>query len=315
MSGNRQPLRPEPDGCGLAGADAVDAADLIRAAWGGVIDLAGTLPLAAPSRLDGWTVRDVLVHLGSWEEHQPFVHLIDDARHNRVHEVDDVDARNDLLTAAHHDAPAAEIVAALAAARDTALDFLDSGDAGTVGRAQSESRLGTLPVTTILLSDCFELAVHALDIAEPGEVPPGLLDAGLAALVDLAGALSARRGLTITVAVVTPDSCWATGAADGAWVTVPLQPGTLARELGWPAIEGCAGDVLDAAAGRRLGAQLVLTRRLRMFDLPGLLRLTAALEAVPGLPGGSALQAAVRTLRQTGRMVGRLGLTIRRSRG
>lgn len=41
-------------------------------------------------------------------------------------------------------------------------------------------------------------------------------------------------------------------------------------------------------------------------DLPGLIRLSSALEAVPGLPGGSALRAGAQALGQTGLLVGRV---------
>ncbi len=312
MSGTRPPLAPEADERGLAGGDPAQVAELVSVAWTAGAQLAARLPLDAPSRLDGWTVRDVLVHLGSWEEHRTFATLFDDARHDRVHEVDDVDARNAHVVAAHHDASAAEIVAALEAARDRALEFFAAPDARSIGRAWTDSGVGPLPVGAVVLGSAFELAVHALDITSPDDVPPGLLDAGVAALVDLAGALAARRGLRATVAVVTPIGCWVTGAAGGAWSTMALPPGTLARDLGWPAVEGRAHDVLDAAAGRRLGAQLVATRSLRLYDLGGLLRLTSALDAVPGLPGGSALHAAAQALAQTGRMLSRLGGALRR---
>lgn len=306
MPPHRPPLRPDLDGCGLSGGDPAEVAALVATAWNGMIELAGMSQLTGPSRLEGRSVREVLVPLGSWEEHQPFAALIEDARQGRVHELDDPGARDTLLTAAHHDAPVGEIVAALEAARDQALDFLTGEDAEVVGSRLTEAAPGQLPVTAVILGSAFELAVGALDITGPEEVPADVLDAGVAALTDLVGALSARRGLTTTVAVVTPQGGWATGTQEGSWATMPLQPGTRARDLGWPAVEGRAHDILDAAAGRRLGAQLVLTRRLRPFDLPGLIRLSSALEAVPGLPGGSALRTGAQTLGQTGRLVGRV---------
>jgi hypothetical protein len=55
----------------------------------------------------------------------------------------------------------------------------------------------------------------------------------------------------------------------------------------------------------------VLTRRLRLTDVPGLLTLLPALETVPGIPGGAALRAAARTLARTGWLVGRVSATIR----
>ncbi|HET9658337.1 MAG TPA: maleylpyruvate isomerase N-terminal domain-containing protein [Kineosporiaceae bacterium] len=310
MSGTSPSLRPEPLSRGLASGDPEDLAELFAGAWDAMIDLAGRIYPDQPSRLDGWTVRDVLIHLGSWEEHRIFARLLDDARHGRVHELDDADARNDLVVAAHHDASAEEILAALADARDRGLDFLCSPEAHTLGREWTETALGQLPVAGVLAASTFELAVHALDIAEPEQIPVALLDAGVAALVDLVGALAARRGLRTMVAVVTPSGSWGTSTEPNSWMTVPLAP-VQARELRWPAVEGCAQDILDAAAGRQLAAQLLLTRRFRLHDLPALLRLTPALEEVTGLPGGPALRAAARTLGQTAQLIGRLGNAVR----
>ncbi len=318
MSGTRPPLRPEPDARGLTSADPDDLADLFGAAWDGMADLASRVPADQPSRLDGWRVRDVLVRLGSWEEHPSFASLLDDARHGRVHELDDTRARNALVIAAHHDATGDEIQQALLAARDRGLAFLRSPEVTTIGREWTDSPLGQLPVTGVLLASAFELAVHALDIAEPGDVPPGLLDAGVAALVDLTGALAARRGLRATVGVVTPLGTWATGAepapsrAEPApWTTVALPMVRGARELGWPAVEGYAHDVLDAAAGRQSATTLLIGRRLRLHDITALLRLSPALDEVAGLPGGPALRAATRTLGQTAELVGRIGDVVR----
>jgi uncharacterized protein (TIGR03083 family) len=311
VSALRPFLRPEPQSRGLASADAADLQELFAGAWNAMIDLAAGVPAEQPSRLAGWSARDVLVHLGSWDEHRTFASLLDDARHGRVHEPDDTDARNALVIAAHHDATSDDIDQALRAARDRGLDFLASGELATIGHDWTDSALGQLPVAGVVMASTFELAVHALDIAEPGQVPAALLEAGVAALVDLIGALAARRGLEITVAVVTPIGSWATGCLPGSWTTVALPCSTRSRELGWPAVEGTAPDVLDAAAGRQLAAQLLVTRRLRLHDVPALLRLAGALDEVTGIPGGPALRAARRTLTQTAQLIGRLGGAVR----
>lgn len=304
-------LRPEPGSRGLASAEPDELRELFAGAWDAMIELAGQVPLDQASRLAGWTAHDVLVHLGSWEEHPTFASLLDDARHGRMHEPDDGDARNALLVAAHHDADRDDIRQALRAARDRGLEFLGSAELSTIGTDWTRSSLGPLPVTGVVMAVAFELAVHALDVTEPGQVPPPLLDAGLAALVDLAGALAARRGLDVTVAVITPTGSWATGAEPGSWTTAALPQGRRARDLGWPAVEGTAHDVLDAAAGRELAAQLLVTRRLRLYDLPALLRLSVALDEVTGLPGGPALRATARALGQTAQLIGRLGGVVR----
>jgi uncharacterized protein (TIGR03083 family) len=296
---------------GLASADPDDLVMLFTDAWDALIDLAARVPLDRPSRLEGWSTRDVLVHLGSWEEHRTFATLLDDARHGRVHEPDDADARNTLVIAAHHDASGDEIGQALQAARDRGRSFLSSGELITIGQQWTDSALGQLPVAGLVMASAFELAVHALDITDPGEVPAPLLDAGLAALVDLAGALAARRGLEITVAVITPAGGWVTDCEPGAWSTGALPGTSRARDLRWPAVEGQAHDILDAAAGRQLAAQLLVTRRLRLHDVPALLRLSSALDEVPGIPAGSALRATARALGQTAQLIGRLGNAVR----
>jgi uncharacterized protein (TIGR03083 family) len=302
-------LTPQPGERGLASADPAEVSALLHGGWTALLDLAETVDLDAPTRLEGWTARDVLVHLGSWGGSTPLDQRVDDARTGRVRSEDDVDARNAALVAEHHDASRAEVLAALRAAQDRAADFLAGPDADEVGLRWVGSVVGELPVTGLLVAQAYELAVHALDLSPAGgaDVPDALLDAGLGALVDVTGALAARRGLEVSFAVLTPAGRWAVGAAQGSWTTVRLEAEVPARLLSWPTVEGSAADVLDASAGRALAAQLLLTRRLRLHDVPGLLRLLPALEAAPGLPGGSAVQATLRALGQTGRLIGRVG--------
>lgn len=302
-------LRPEPGERGLASTEPAEVAALLAGAWEAVLEVAGRVDLEAPTRLPGWNARDLLVHLGSWDPSTPLQERADDARTGRVRSEDDVDARNAMLVAAHHDASLEEITGALAVARDRALSFLGSPDAEVVGRRWVGSMVGQLPMTGVLAAQAYELAVHAIDLRPAGldEVPPALLDAGTGALVDVTGALAARHGVAETFAVVTSSGCWATGTADGAWTTVRLDAGVRASALGWPAVAGSAEDVLDAAAGRALAVQLLATRRLRVHDVPGLLRLLPALGSVPGFPSGAAVRATLRALSQTGRMAGRLG--------
>lgn len=310
----RPTLRPEPGAQGLASLPGKDVAELVGPAWHAMADLARRLPLDEPSRLPGWTVRDVLVHVGAWEEHPVFTALLADIRAGRVHEQDDVDARNAHLVAAHHDADAEEIAAALELAGDRAVEFLTGPDVETVGRELTDSPVGLLPVTAVVAASAYELAVHALDVTEPDDVPAALLDAGIGALVDTAAALAARSRVETRFVVCTPLGAWASGSADGDWTTTRLED-VHARDLGWPTVEGTAADVLDAAAGRRPPLPLVLARRLRLYDVPGLLTLLPALESVPGLPGGVALRAAARTLAGTGRVMGRFGGLVRRTPG
>jgi uncharacterized protein (TIGR03083 family) len=310
VSGSPPPLRPEAASRGLASADPDDVAALVTAAWDGVAALAGRLDLDRPSRLPGWTVRDVLVHLGSWPEHTRFDGLVEDVRHGRVSEPDDVDARNALVVAAHRDADAAEVAGALHRARDRAVGFLTGPDVESLGRREADSPIGPMPLTCVVAAAAYELAVHALDVAPPADVPAGVLDAGIGALVDTTGALACRSEVRATFALLTPQGGWAGAAADGGWTTMRLEEGTPVADVGWPALHGEAADVLDASAGRRPVVQLLLGRRLRLHDVPGLMALLPALESVPGLPGGAALRAAARMLGRTGQVMGRLGAVL-----
>lgn len=310
MSGDSLPMRPEPPPCGLASVHPADVAEIVTSAWDGVAELARRADLDAPSRLARWTVRDVLVHLGSWPEHSRFDRLIDDVRSGRMPDRDDVDARNALVVAAHSDADPDDIVAALAKARDRALAFLNSAEAEHLGREPAESPVGPIPLTCVIAASAYELAVHALDVAGADDIPAGVLLAGIGALVDTTGALAARAGLDTRFAVVTPGGGWAARSQHEGWTTIRLDRGPVG-ELGWPSLQGEAADILDASAGRRPALQLVVTRRLRLTDVPGMLTLLPALETVPGLPGGTALRAAARTLARAGWLVGRVEATLR----
>lgn len=278
------------------------------AAWSAVVDVAARVDLDAPTRLPGWSARDVLVHLGSWGAGGTVAERVAAHAGGVPGAPADVEARNALLVAAHHDAPRREVVAALERGRDRAAAFLLGPQAEDLGRRWVQSPVGDLPATGVLVGQAYELAVHALDLAPAGvvaaDLPDALLDAGVAALVDVTGALAARAGVSTTFAVLTPIGRWASGAVEGAWTTVRLGAGPAPA---WPSVAGTAADVLDASAGRVIAVQLVLTRRLRLHRAPGLVALLPALQAAPGLPGGTAAQATLRTLAQTGRLVGRWG--------
>ena len=308
MTATTQRLVPQAGERGLASAVPAQVAALLDDAWAGLLHVAADVDLDAPSRLKGWTARDVLVHLGTWDERSEVAERLDEARTSQVVSEDDRDARNAALVAEHHDASREEVLDALTAARARTADLLARPDADVVGRRWVGSLVGDLPLTGLLVAQAYELAVHALDLAPAGagRPSPALLDAGVGALVDVTGGLAARQGLTAGFCVVTPGGSWAAGTVEDAWTTVRLGGDVLARDLPWPALEGAAEDVLDASAGRALAAQLVLTRRLRLHDVPGLLRLLPALEAAPGLPGGSAARAALQAARQTGGLAGRV---------
>lgn len=289
-------LRPEPGERGLASHDLAGTAGHIAAAWDAFLVVAEETELDAPSRLPGWSGRDVLVHLGSWPE-QPALPAVLEGRA-------DQDARNARLTAAHRSAGRDEVLAALEANRDAVAAFLATPDASAAGLRPTGSVLGPLPVLTLLSAAAYELAVHALDLEPCGAPHPGedLLQAGVAALVDVTGGLAARTGIAAVATIRTPGGTWSFASDDsGDWRTSQQHPDAPAVKA---TIEGAADVLLDASAGRRAVPALLLRGELRTPDVPGLLALAPLVEAVPGLPGGASLGTAARHLSGVGRLPG-----------
>jgi hypothetical protein len=133
-------------------------------------------------------------------------------------------------------------------------------------------------------------------------VPPAVLSAGLAALADVTGALAASLGIAGGATLLTPDGGWRFAADDEGWTVVPVPPGP-ARGT---AVEAPADLLLEAASGRVNPVPALARRRLRVHELPGLLRLAPIVQAAPGIPGGPILALAARTLGGGAGLVGRL---------
>jgi len=304
------PGLPAEGECGLASWEPADLAALVIPAWDDFLDLAADVDPDAPSRVSGWTARDVCAHLGSWPGSRSLERLRAEAARDDLDLGDlrggtfDQEAHNDALLAAQSGATRANILAALAESRGEVAAFLGSDQAVELGRRQVRSSLGPLPLSTLVGAAAYELAVHALDLAPAGarEPAPALLAAGLASLVDTTGALAARCGLTATAACVAPAGGWAFVARPGAWTTLELPQ----VPDGWAAVEGAAEDLLDASAGRRAIPLMMARRDLRLHHVSGLLALAPIVEAVPGLPGGPAMAAAVRNMRVLARVLRRV---------
>lgn len=282
--------------CGVAEHPVDELGAAVVAAWDAFLDVvrAPATDLERLSRLPGWSGKDVVNHLALWPEHGVVDGVLASARAGGGGPEPDADASNDVVVAAHRDASVAEAVAALAAARDRVAAFFSSPDELALGRALAMSTVGPLPVLNLLHAATFELAVHALDLAPCGAPPPSqpLLDRGLAALLDVTGALAATSDVAMTLGAMAPQGGWAfTSDADG-WTTQRLPAGRL-EGVG---VRGSTVDLLEAAAGRANLAQLVLTRRLVVQQLPQWMRLAPLLDDVPGLPGGAALKGAVGSL-------------------
>lgn len=275
---------------GLAEADPAELGSQVLAAWDDFLEVARSADLSRPSRLPGWSGRATCVHLGAWEDSRVLDALVASARAGDLADATDPDAQNDVLVQAHREASDAEVLDALQSARDRIARFF-AEEAQEVGRLLSRSAVGPLPVLSLVHAGTYELAVHALDLAPCGARPPSpqLLDRGLASLLDVTGALSARAGVDIALTAMTPTGGWRyTSDAEG-WRTEPVAAG----DVDGVGVRGSAVDLLDASAGRAGLPQLLLTRRLHVQQLPQWMRLAPLLDDVPGLPGGAALKAGV----------------------
>jgi uncharacterized protein (TIGR03083 family) len=291
---------------GLAGGDLDQLARHVLAAWDDFLDVvrAPATDLTQPSRLPGWTGRDVCIHLGSWPDHRVIESLLASAAEGAESGHHDADASNARLVAAHRGATTDEVVASLVAARTEVADFFGSADADRLGRASCTSPLGPLPVLTVLHAACYELAVHALDLAPCRAPAPSarLLDRGLAALIDVTGALASRSGVDIALTAQTPEGGWRFVSDAAGWQTTQVAAG----RFDGTGVRGTAADLLDTSAGRVHLGQLLVTRRLHVQQLPSFMRLAPLLHEVPGLPGGAALRAALAGLGGVTKVLGRL---------
>lgn len=304
------PVAPSADERGLASWAAGDVADLVLPAWDEFLEIAGAVDLDAPTRVRGWTARQVCVHLGSWPGSRTLERMRAEAERGDVDPDDprggtfDQQSHNEAVLDARAGAPRADVLAALADSRAEVAEYLAGDEPATLGRRPVRSVLGPLPLTTLVAAAAYELAVHGLDLTTAGgrRPSPGLLSAGLASLVDTTGALAARCGLTSTAACLSPEGGWAFAARQGAWTTLELPE----VPPGWPAVEGSAADLLDASAGRRSVPPMLALRELRLHHVGGLLALAPIVEAVPGLPGGAAMQVALRNVRGVNRLLRRL---------
>ena len=293
---------------GIASWAPADLAAVLLPAWDAFSELAAQVDLDAPTRVTGWTARDFCVHLGSWPDSPSLQRLLDEAERGDVTRTAaktfDQDAHNETVIATHRAATRDEVLDALRQARENAADYLRSGIADRLGSATVRSVLGPLPLTAVVSAASFELAVHALDLAPAGAPPPPphLLRAGLSALVDVTGGLAARCDIAAAVGTLAPEGGWAVTVRGDDWRTTPLS----AALPHLAAVEGDAAILLDASAGRRSVPGLLARRELRLHHLGGLLALAPIVEAVPGLPGASALGGAARHLLGATRVLRRI---------
>jgi Mycothiol maleylpyruvate isomerase N-terminal domain len=296
-------------------------------AWDDFLRVADGVDMAAKSRLPGWRAHEICVHLGAWPEHQPVNGVLAAAREvlrgvpaGLPPDPDDV---NSSVITRHRNASRDDVMSALHLARKQAADYLDGDEPHELDLVPVVSTVGPLPTLTILHAQIYELAVHGLDLHALGGPAPGpsLLDSGLAALTDAAGALAARVGIASTAGIGSEVGSWAfhsgsEGWQIGRWGEGRASPKS-ARSAGSAGSHDFAGKLpvrvhapaamlLEASAGRISPLKAVVTRRLKVHGLPGLLGLAPIVETVPGIPGGAALRVAARGLAGAGGALSRL---------
>jgi uncharacterized protein (TIGR03083 family) len=287
----------------MADAGRDEVAGRVLRAWDVFIERAETVDFTRPSRLSGWRAQEICVHLGCWDDHTAMADLIASARAGGVGTPPDVDTVNARVTTAHRDAPREEVLAALRRNREATARYL-AQEPEELDTALTVSVVGAIPLLSVVLGQAYELAVHGLDLVSCGAAPPpaDVLQSGLAALVDVTGALAASMDITGRVTLATPDGGWAFASDGGGWTVTSVPAGG----LDGPAVEAPADLLLEAASGRTNPVPAVALRRLKVHDVGGLLQLAPIVQAVPGIPGGPILQLAARTVGGAGGMLGRL---------
>lgn len=286
---------------GLASGDRAELGKAVLECWDAFLEVVTdpATDLSRPSRLPGWTGADLCAHLGTWDGVSSLDAIVDSARAGKATGLTtaQVDADNARVIAAHR---GGDVVQALRDSRDAVSDLIDSGELDALALTPASSPLGALPLLTVLHAGCFELAVHALDLAPCGAPPPpdALLDRGLAALIDVTGGLAATNGIRTKLTARSDESGW-TFASDGETWTTGRCTGDRCKGA---TIRGSAETILDAASGRSNPVQQVLKRRLKVSDLPAFVSLAPVLDTAPGLPGGRALKAAAGGVGRIGKL-------------
>jgi uncharacterized protein (TIGR03083 family) len=274
----------------------------VLAAWDSFIGEAERVDLDRSSRLPGWRAHEICAHLGCWDDHTAMADLVASARAGGTGTQPDPDAVNARVTAAHAAASHEEVLAALRRNREATARYL-AEEPVELDTAPTVSVVGRLPLLSVVLGQAYELAVHGLDLVSCGAEPPPseVLQSGLAALVDVTGALATSCGITGSVTLSTPDGGWCFDADPEGWQVRSVPGGTHEG----PAVQASAELLLQAASGRTNPVPAVARRQLTVHDVGGLLQLAPIVQKVPGIPGGPILQLAARTMGGPAAVLGR----------
>ncbi|RAG80810.1 hypothetical protein DN069_36270 [Streptacidiphilus pinicola] len=190
-----------------------------------------------------------------------------------------------------------EVLEALAEARERVTAALDEVLAAPeLGRRVVDSPLGPLPVLTQIHAMGHEAAQAVLSFS--GSVPPQLADAGLAAMVDVVGALAWRARIPASAGLWEPEGGlgWVFTADSDGWST---RPRTAGDDV--PGVEGAARHLLVSSGS----VPTMLARGdIRMRRVTGLLALAPLVDQVPNLPGGPLLRRAVGAVSVLSRLPG-----------
>jgi hypothetical protein len=133
------PVAPTGDECGLASWEQGDLAGLLLPAWDEFAEIAAVVDLDAPSRVRGWSARDVCIHLGSWPGSRTLQRMRDEALLDDIDEADrragtfDQASHNEAVLEARAGAPRAEVLAALRESRGEVATFLGSDEVRRLG--------------------------------------------------------------------------------------------------------------------------------------------------------------------------------------
>lgn len=288
---------------GMADAGRDTVGPMVLQAWNTFLEQAAAVDLGQPTRLPGWRAHEVCVHLGCWTDHTALADLIASARAGGAGTPPDVDATNARVTAAHRNASAEEVMAALRRNRDATARYLTE-EPVELDTAPAVAVVGRLPLLSVVLGQAYELAVHGLDLVPLGAPPPpaAVLQSGLAALADVTGALAAQEGVTGGATLATPDGGWTFAAAGSGWTVHRAAAGAVRGT----AVAAPADLLLEAASGRVNPVAALARGRLRVHELGGLLALAPIVQSAPGIPGGPLLALAAQTLGGVGGLLGRL---------
>ena len=132
---------------GLADHDPTVLGEQVLACWDAFLDVASAsgTDLSRPSRLPGWSGRDVCVHVGAFDGTSPMEGILDSARRGDLADLGSPDAGNEAKVRAHRGLSDDEVLAGVVRARDAVEAFFDGPDLAAHGRTSVVPRWARSP--------------------------------------------------------------------------------------------------------------------------------------------------------------------------